>query len=83
MLPCPLPSTVRLARWGALGTEVVQATIGVINHRYMAPSHAGGHPAAALVYLLHGSTALWLHFYSAFSLLPFYMLLALQSLVVS
>ncbi|PRW56290.1 CHY zinc finger [Chlorella sorokiniana] len=70
-----------LARWAALGTEVLQATIGVINHRHMAPSHAGGQPAAAMVYLPYGNTALWLHCYGAFSLLPFNLLLVQQVLV--
>lgn len=78
-----LPPPNRLAHWGTLATEVLQATIGVINHRHMAPSHVGGQPAAAVVYLFYGSTALWMHGYSAFSMLPFHLLLAQQSLVVS
>lgn len=49
----------------------------------MAPSHTGGQPAAAVVYLPYGSTALWLLCYAAFSMLPFHMLLLQQSLVVS
>lgn len=82
-LPPPCHPPNRLAHWGTLATEVLQATIGVINHCYMAPSHVGGQPAAAVVYLFYGSTALWMHGYSAFSVLPFHLLLAQQSLVVS
>ena len=49
----------------------------------MAPSHAGVQPVHALVYLLYGSTALWMLAYSSFSTLPFRMLLVQQALVVS
>ncbi|KAI7845883.1 hypothetical protein COHA_000616 [Chlorella ohadii] len=72
-----------LARCGAMATEVLQATIGVINHRHMAPSHAGAQPAAALIYLPYGTTFLWMLCYSAFSTLPFDLLLMQQALVVS
>lgn len=84
LLVDPLPDcSHRLARCGAMATEVLQATIGVINHRHMAPSHAGAQPAAALIYLPYGTTFLWMLCYSAFSTLPFDLLLMQQALVVS
>jgi hypothetical protein len=51
--------------------NVLQAAIGCMNHRYMAPSRPGIHPAASLAYLPFGSTAMWLHCYTALSFLPF------------
>jgi hypothetical protein len=64
-------TTRRLGQWGAVLTDVLQAAIGCVNHRYMAPSQQGIHPAASLAYLLYGSTFMWLHCYTAFSFLPF------------
>jgi hypothetical protein len=64
-------TTCRLGQWGAVLTDVLQTAIGCVNHRYMAPSQQGIHPAASLAYLLYGSTAMWLHCYTAFSFLPF------------
>lgn len=55
----------------AIATDVVQAAIGSLHHRHMAPSHASNSPAASLAYLAYGSTVLWLYCYSLFSFLPF------------
>jgi hypothetical protein len=50
---------------------MLQAGIGCLNHRHIAPSRPGMCPVASLTYLVYGSTTLWLHCYTAFSFLPF------------